>query len=184
MLLNPFRAREWKLAISAFSPKCSVQRPGVDRHQHRGTIGALSVKLLGAISSKRRVALSSPFSGNIATGEKRLKRDKLRSAATVLLVVMQVNLVCVAGFHRHAEPQPLGTRANTFQKGTRQTQPTPESSDVCVVCQIVRHGAARPETVAPTPHPTAADPFALPVARSTFHSYQPAVRYGRAPPLV
>lgn len=112
-----------------------------------------------------------------------LNRNKVRIAATIFLLVMQVNLVFVAGFHHHLEPQPFVQRTSTLRKGSRQTHAPVESADVCVVCQIVRHGAARPGSFAPTPDPEATNSWGPAASPESTPSYQPTVTYGRAPPL-
>lgn len=110
------------------------------------------------------------------------KRGNLLRAVATCLLVLQVNLLWIAGLHHHDEWVGLGGQAQSVRRGGSHTLPAEEAALFCPVCQIVRQSAARPATVSSAPALRASISRPLVLASTSFHSYFPVVAYGRAPP--
>jgi len=58
--------------------------------------------------------------------------------------MLQVNLLWLAGVHRHEPLEGFGPRSTTLHQANQHTQPVAQGGLVCTACQIIRHAAARP----------------------------------------
>src|SRR2546429_4945362 len=82
-----------------------------------------------------------------------LNRRFLRTTTGILSLTLQVNLLWLAGVHRHEPLGRFGARSMALRQANQHTQPVAEGSLVCTACQIIRHAAARPVTGALNPQP-------------------------------
>lgn len=67
----------------------------------------------------------------------------LFAAGVWLLLAAQVQLVFAAELHRHGYPVVPTQGASQISAHRGQTSPVPADGPFCIVCQIVRQGAAR-----------------------------------------
>lgn len=123
---------------------------------------------------------------DVSPGETVLDFRHARSfqgAIALLLLLLQANLLLVAELHRHGAMEVRAAGTSTVREESHQPLPIVEQKLLCTVCQIVRHCAALPTKGNPAPKPAACLAFRAPLHSSAFHSHQPAMVYGRAPPL-
>jgi hypothetical protein len=106
-----------------------------------------------------------------------------RAALIGCLLLTQFELLWMAVFHWNEEPLPVPACTATLRESSRRAAPFDHSAIPCVVCQIVRQNAVRPSAGTPAPQPVTAVWFQLAVPSDVFHSIQPHVANGRAPPL-
>jgi hypothetical protein len=89
----------------------------------------------------------------------------------------------MAEFHWNEEALPAPACTEAVREGSRRAAPSDHGKNPCVVCQIVRQNAVRPSTGTPAPQPFTSVWFQIAAPSNIFHSIQPHVANGRAPPL-
>jgi hypothetical protein len=111
-------------------------------------------------------------------------RFGLRRSVASGLLLLQLSLLTISGFHYHDDAALAGGKTpSTLRTAPSSALPTPSDWVLCPVCQIMRLGAARPAL-------RSADPQAVTYSFSACSrvpvycfSLRPAAIYGRAPPL-
>jgi len=103
--------------------------------------------------------------------------------AVYSLVLLQVHLACVAVLHHHGETATWWHAPWVSGCGAQQS-PAVGDSLPCTACQIVRHGAVRPATATAIFQPAVSVPLPARMTQGIYRSLQPAISYGRAPPLI
>ena len=112
------------------------------------------------------------------------ERHGLRRPTAEGLLLLQLSLVTLSGFHYHAhDPFGLNTSAGTrLQDPVTPAAPTAFDWLLCPVCQIIRLSAARPATLFANPQAVTYSFFVFNGTLAYSLSQQPASIYGRAPP--
>jgi hypothetical protein len=97
-------------------------------------------------------------------------------------MLLQLELLCVAGLHHH---EILGgfPQTSDMREDSRQRHSPVASTLLCTVCQTLRPATARIATRASAPKLAAPESLLLGFPSRVFHSYEPVVMFGRAPPL-
>ncbi len=108
----------------------------------------------------------------------------VRAVIACSLLVFQGHLLWVAELHRHETEESLPLRTASLREGRQRPFPALEAGLFCTACQIVRHSAVRPAASALEPKPASSITFRPAVPPTGLYSHQPAVAYGRAPPLL
>ncbi len=98
------------------------------------------------------------------------------------LVLLQVHLFGVTMLHHHGEMLTLGHTPSV--QAQVQQLPTGENGLPCTACQIVRQSAVQPATDVVVFQPAASVPLPPSLNHRFYRSLQPAIRFGRAPPLI
>ena len=104
-----------------------------------------------------------------------------RTVAPYALVLLQVHLFGVTMLHHHSET-PIAGHAPWVQAQVQQL-PTAENGLPCTACQIVRQSAVQPATDVVVFQPAASAPLPPSLTHRFYRSLQPAISFGRAPPL-
>lgn len=106
-----------------------------------------------------------------------------RAAVLGCLLLTQVQLLWIAAFHWNEEVWPSLASAATVRDGSHTAIPSNKTKSPCLVCQIVRQNAVWPGMGPLTPQPLSIFLLRHVVPSVGFHSFQPNVANGRAPPL-
>jgi hypothetical protein len=107
---------------------------------------------------------------------------RLHAAAIWLLFAAQLQLVFAAELHRHGYPF-IATKLDAGVSASHGApRPMPSDGAACVVCQIVRQGAARPAAIGYIARPSNRVFFHLVAARSRFPNLAVITLPARAPP--
>ena len=112
-----------------------------------------------------------------------LKRRPLRAAIICCLMVLQGNLLWMAMLHQHSIRAFAGGASTALSQGSSQPSPAVATELTCTVCQIVRQSLALPVTGSPLLHAAASVSRLVLLRPGDYHSYQPIIVFGRAPPL-
>lgn len=111
-------------------------------------------------------------------------QHRLRGPLAIGLLLLQLSLLTISGFHFHDEGA-LPNRGAPAAVHAAPASHLPGTSDwiLCPVCQIMRLSAARPALASASRQSLSYSFFALGRVPVYCLSLRPATIYGRAPPL-